>query len=143
MKNQKEMMEALLAGERLVGIEERSVNEYWLDKQDGRIYYRNTKKGTFTYRCNGIPTFDKLRVKPKTININGIEVPEPAKDLKIGDRYWVPNLGVERERAIEYIFDHSYRSDTHRDMGFAHRTKEAAELHAQALVSFTRPEVRP
>lgn len=142
MKNQKEMMEALLAGERLVGIAERSANEYWLDKRDGRIYYQNTKEDTFPCRCNGIPTFDKLQVKPKTISINSIEVPEPMRvKPKRGEEYWIPAIYY----AVDTIVDYFEWGDDKKDnrmlsMGLVHRTKEAAELHAKALLSFTERE---
>lgn len=146
MKNQKEMMLALLAGERLVGIDERSVNEYWLDKQDGRIYYRNTKEDTFPCKCNGIPTFDKLQVKPKTININGIEVPEPVRELEERSLcYWAPNFGGPAENPVVNFFvapgwDSSYQIRKYQAMGFVHSTKEAALLHREALLSFTQPK---
>jgi len=141
MKNHKEMFEAFLAGETLCSpsreykmvagiIHSLDLSEYadgrWVELQKPPKYQSV-----------------KVKVKPKTININGVEVPEPAKSLLQGEKYWVPNLTIDDGWTTQFTFNHSYRSDTHIDMGFAHRTEEAAELHARALLSFTRPVVKP
>lgn len=138
MKNHKEMFKAFLEGETLCS----QSREYKMI--DGKIHSLDLSEygdGRWV-ELQKPPKYESLKAKPKTININGIEVPGPVKDLKRGDRYWVPNLSTDDMWATSYTFDCSYRSDTHRDMGFAHRTKEAAELHAQALLSFTKPNVK-
>lgn len=79
----------------------------------------------------------KFRVKPKTISINGIEVPAPERqELSEGTRYYIPQL----------MSAELYNWDTWRDKpmdkralsrGTVHLTKESAVQHAKALLSFT------
>ena len=79
----------------------------------------------------------KFRVKPKTISINGIEVPTPEQQkLSEGTRYYVPCL-----EADDWINWYEW-SDASIDkrvlgLGIIHLTREAAEQHAKALLSFT------
>ena len=77
----------------------------------------------------------KYRRKPKTILINGHEVPEPHRTpLKDGEVYWALTL-FSRATSLRWKdddFDNSYLEN-----GFIHLTKEAAEKHLNALKSFT------
>lgn len=82
----------------------------------------------------------KFRVKPKTISINGLKVPEPIRTKpKRKTTYYVPDvLGYDF-----YLSD--WWSDTGQDLeflnlGLIHLTKEAAIQHAKALLSFTAKE---
>ena len=76
------------------------------------------------------------RRKPKTININGFEVPEPFRGrLELTQKYWV--IAVSSRCAL---FNSWCASDLERywmAAGLIHLTKEAAELHRKALLSFT------
>jgi hypothetical protein len=66
---------------------------------------------------------------PKTININGFEVPEPLRTIEDGMVIFMPSL------ILNVV--------TFRDAltaGFCHATNEAAELHAKALISFTKKQ---
>ena len=88
----------------------------------------------------GLSTPEYYRVKPKTMNINGYEVPEPVRTkLNEEDTYYIPDvLGY-----AFYISD--WWSDTDQDLkflnlGLIHLTKEAAIQHAKALLSFTAKE---
>jgi len=86
------------------------------------------------------PSWDstsQYRRKPKVILINGIEVPEPMQEKpKNGTTYFVPNLdGESLEAEVIWCGDFSDICWWHR--GLCHYTKEAAELHAKALLSFT------
>ena len=78
----------------------------------------------------------KYRRKPKTILINGREVPEPCRTpLEIGDAYWTFTFffaGV-----IEVYWDGDREDHNALKNGFIHLTKEAAEKHFNALKSFT------
>jgi len=68
---------------------------------------------------------------PRTININGFEVPEPLKSLKEDEPFFYVSFGG---RIVFSEF--TERSDKHSyllGMGFCHYTKEAAEMHSQAL----------
>lgn len=74
------------------------------------------------------------RRKPQTILVNGIEVPEPVrKPLKESESYWLA-VPTNRNRAVlttwlgdadDAIFLHN---------GLVHLTKEAAVLHAEAML---------
>ena len=77
----------------------------------------------------------KYRSKPKTILINGHEVPEPCRTpLKDGEKYWVPSTirGATSTHWQDDGIDNHYLKN-----GFIHLTKEAAEKHFDALKSFT------
>lgn len=79
------------------------------------------------------------RRKPRTININGFEVPEPVREpLEEGTTYFVPNLhGVLPDPHYESIWDNCGIDVRRLVHGLIHLTREAAELHAKALLSFT------
>ena len=77
----------------------------------------------------------KYRRKPKTILINGHEVPEPHRTpLKDGEVYWTLSLvrGTTSAQWQDDGIDNHYLKN-----GFIHLTKEAAEKHFNALKSFT------
>ena len=77
------------------------------------------------------------RVKPKTMNINGYEFPEPVRTkLNDGDTYYIPDV-----LSYDFYISDGW-SDTGQDLkflnlGLIHLTKEAAIQHAKALLSFT------
>ena len=77
----------------------------------------------------------KYRRKPKTILINGHEVPKPHRTpLEDGEKYWVPSIirGATSTHWQDDGIDNHYLKN-----GFIHLTKEAAEKHFNALKSFT------
>ena len=80
--------------------------------------------------------FCDYRRKPRTIHINGFEVPEPFRGrLELKQKYWV--IAVSSRCAL---FNSWCASDLERywmAAGLIHLTKEAAELHRKALLSFT------
>ena len=80
----------------------------------------------------------QFRIKPKTININGIEVPEPMREEpKKGTQVWVADL----MNAGEVTCTSWYSGVAHKDYlknGLCHLTEEAATIHANALLSFSR-----
>ena len=137
MKNHAEMFTALLAGEILVS----PSREYRLI--DGKVHSLDLAEysdGRWIELCKP-PKYEAVIVKPKTIDINGYEVPEPIKQLGVrGTGYWVPNLNTDNDFATHYYWDGTTRAKTHLSMGFAHSAKEAAELHARALLSFTEQD---
>ena len=77
----------------------------------------------------------KYRRKPKTILINGHEVPEPCRTpLGDGEVYWTVSLAYGKT-SLHWDndgVDYSYLKN-----GFVHLTSEAAEKHFNALKSFT------
>ena len=79
-----------------------------------------------------------LRIKPKVININGIEVPEPMREEpKDGTPFWIIDI-VYSENVRRSEWEASFMQKKWLKAGLCHLTKEAAELHANALLSFTR-----
>lgn len=79
----------------------------------------------------------EYRRKPRTININGFEVPEPVREpLQDWQKYFIPSLASDNG-----IDCHTWHGDEYDDKwlakGIIHLTKEAAETHAKALLSFT------
>ena len=78
----------------------------------------------------------KYRRKPKTILINGHEVPEPCRTpLESGVAYWTFTFFCADVINVYWTGD----SDDNNALknGFVHLTKEAAERHFEALKSFT------
>jgi hypothetical protein len=74
-----------------------------------------------------------FKYEPSTININGFEVPEPMRNIRVGTEFYYPTYGA---RVV--VANFSIMSDLHRflsGIGFCHATKAAAEIHAQALYS--------
>lgn len=83
----------------------------------------------------------KWSIKDRAININGFEVPEPyCGEMEMEKVYWYPQI---TEGSAE---DFSWKDDaTDRiimESGMLRLTKEAAELHLQALLSFTKQKQR-
>ena len=80
----------------------------------------------------------KYRRKQRTININGFEVPEPVREPLDNDRcYYIPVISdpknpSERLHWHDDMYDRAVLSN-----GLIHLTREAAETHASALLSFT------
>jgi hypothetical protein len=87
------------------------------------------------------PMWDKgtdYRRKPRTININGYEVPEPVREpLEDGQEYYDVSIG-SADNVVKYIWRGESWDFHTMDKGIVHLTKEAAMLHAEALLSFTQ-----
>lgn len=83
----------------------------------------------------------KYRRKPRTININGYEVPEPLRTAPcVGTTVYYPCLSKFSRVNCNKFWDTSV-SDMLLESGLLHLTREAAEIHAKALLSFTAKEV--
>ena len=89
------------------------------------------------------PAWDEstqYRRKPQFININGFEVPEPERNaLDHGDTYYLP-VTTHKTLVIRYFWqndDWDYRLLAH---GMVHISKKAAEIHARAIISFTKSD---
>lgn len=94
----------------------------------------------------GMPHWDanvEYRRKPRTININGHKVPEPLRVAPpLGTVVYLPGLESHTENlnslSIECMPDLAgewFKANLAR--GILHATREAAEAHARALLSFT------
>jgi hypothetical protein len=126
MLNHREVLEALLAGETLVDVADSGI----------------------TIRFNGTNILDQeseeqeticlfdWKIKPRTININGYEVPEPIRIRPRKDELcYIPYLSDSKVQ--EFNFADSITSSRWFNQGLLHKTREAAELHLEALLSFT------
>ena len=83
--------------------------------------------------------FDDIeyRRKPKTISINGFDVPEPVSTPPNEQkRYFVPSV-TEDDCYLEHYWDDDSFDRNYLIRGVIHLTKEAAIQHAKALLSFT------
>lgn len=76
----------------------------------------------------------KYRVKPKTILVNGFEVPEPMREtLQNNDVYFIAN--PVRDEFFEYCYcGGDMYDDLWLSRGLCHSTKEAAIAHAKAML---------
>lgn len=89
------------------------------------------------------------RLKPKTITINGYEVPEPLRVAPEEETIvYIPSLATKdwgdapAYNTDSFTISHPipYRFKVLLMEGICHLTQEAAELHAKALLSFTTME---
>lgn len=86
----------------------------------------------------GFDTYYEYRIKPRTININGFEVPEPVIDeLEYGTEFFKVELESD-ELCDNYTWNGDHFDKKWLSLGIIHLTREAAELHAKALLSFTK-----
>jgi hypothetical protein len=108
--------------------------------------YRDMRCTPTTWRhCPDHPqwaTTHEYRRKPKTIRIGEFDVPEPLRVAPVvGTRYWMPRLdGLDFHLTTSddlWKDDNSALHDCRLGAGIVHLTREAAELHALALLSFT------
>lgn len=93
--------------------------------------------GTGWYSLTICPVWEppvSYRRKPKTILVNGIEVPEPvSKPLKESETYWLA-VPTNRNRAVSIVWMDDKDDEYVLQCGLIHLTKEAAVLHAEAML---------
>jgi hypothetical protein len=107
--------------------------ERWQVRLDSGEWHDLTCEVSFLNDC-------EFRRKPRTININGIEVPEPEREaLEDGDEYWSPCIiyAGGDSLLVKHIWDSDSVDLAALSRGLIHLTREAAEIHAKALLSFT------
>ena len=97
--------------------------------------------------CEGLLSWNtaiKYRRKTITIHINGFEVPEPCREpLEAGTHYYMPDLvGSVDDLNGGGWFGSEWGDDdidhTRLKAGIVHLTKEAADMHAKALLHSPR-----
>lgn len=133
MLNHREVLEALLAGETLVDVN----NEVTVRFEENNIVSIHSFSG-FSITLENISLLD-WKIKHKTININGYEVPEPIRVRpREGELYYIPYLTDSKVQTFK--FAESITTSRWLKEGLLHKTKEAAELHLEALLSFTKHE---
>lgn len=82
-------------------------------------------------------THREYRLKPYYININGHQVPEPVLELPdIDDLLWIAD--ITQSNAEQLMWSHHPSDILMFERGLIHQTKEAAEAHIAALLSFTQ-----
>ena len=81
----------------------------------------------------------RFRRKPRTIRIGEFDVPEPVRELldKHQTYYFVNLWG----RVSKVLLADDETDSRLLSLGLIHLTREAAELHRKALLSFTAQEV--
>jgi hypothetical protein len=120
--------------------------EYWKEAETDAEAWKNWEyqsQVTGEWRqCNSMPLFCshyQYRRKPRTIIINGHEVPEPLRvKPEIGSVYYVACVSSGSESWVCVKWFHDEIDNTRFDAGMCHATKEAAIAHAKALLSFTQ-----
>lgn len=88
--------------------------------------------------CSPLLAFNETveyRLKPRTININGFEVPEP---LRTAPAYDTPYFIIDIPDTLSLAWSNSHDEKIWLKKGIIHLTREAAEKHIEALLSFTK-----
>ncbi|OTA16041.1 hypothetical protein Xbed_03513 [Xenorhabdus beddingii] len=81
----------------------------------------------------------EYRLKPRTIKIGNIDVPEPVREPLADDTvYYVPVLNSSSEKPAIYRWDGVCFDNVMLERGFVHLDCESAEIHARALISLTQ-----
>ncbi|OBU05280.1 hypothetical protein [Morganella psychrotolerans] len=79
----------------------------------------------------------QYRLKPRTIDINGHQVPEPVRELpQDGDWYYLANVTDGGSSVAQW--NNCKHEREWLGNGLVHATEEAAEAHVAALLSFTQ-----
>ena len=93
--------------------------------------------------CNKHPEWRKeneYRQIPKTISINGFEVPEPMREKpEIGDHYWCIDPSEDELCDLMCWDGDSYDMNRFKN-GLCHLTRDNCIAHAKALFSFSEEE---
>lgn len=77
----------------------------------------------------------EYRLKPRIININGFEVPEPVRSIPA---YGIPYFIINSPHVEDITWNNSDVCKKLFKNGLIHLTREAAEKHLEALLSFTK-----
>ena len=93
--------------------------------------WRYVKDPSFVYHF-------EYRIKRKTININGYEVPEPFYNPKEGDRVWYPSSMLDSSSTLIYCENINVWFSDKPSLGIFFRTKEDCDLYREAVLSLTK-----
>lgn len=89
-------------------------------------------------RCLKHPEWQEqfeYRRKPKTITVNGVEVPEPIrKEPEIGDKYYLV-YPITGNFFIDYSWTNSKQEKQWLEKGLLQQTRHAAIAHAKAMIA--------
>lgn len=81
----------------------------------------------------------EYRIKPRTIKIGEVDVPEPVRDesdMVNGGEYYFPLVNGE-DLCEDYYWSGDYMDLLLLKRGLIHKTKEAAIAHAKALIKIS------
>jgi len=79
-----------------------------------------------------------IRIKPRTLSINGVEFPEPCRtEPAYNQEYWIPAASNDTQ-AISLFWTGCYFDIHFFRNGFVHLTSEAAAKHCHAMCEVTR-----
>jgi hypothetical protein len=95
--------------------------------------------GDVWHVCRGEPTWlaECYRIKPRTIRIGEIDVPEPVRvALNVGETYYIVQDSAETI-SMEFTWASDSVDNRLLSRGLIHLTREAAELHAKALITIS------
>ncbi len=110
-----------------------------------RAYYNDPENVVVEYQCStgewcdcdDEPTWREstpYRIKPRTIRIGGMNVPEPVREaLPIGKRYYYPTMQY-KDTVDAFTWQGDGFDKRLLARGLVHLTKEAAIEHAKALI---------
>lgn len=128
MKSHRHLLNALLAGETLQHVNDHT-RTVRLEDNHLSLFGFNDYNKLFI-------EFGAWEIKPKTININGFEVPEPIRECPPSTRnVYVVDFSYPGNIKEYYIDDDNFDVYWYSN-GLVHLTKENALLHANALLSF-------
>ncbi len=138
MQSHKKFMQLILAGEEL------SVNKdktrFKLDQESGNIIITKSVMSSLVGKpLTGFTVYEEFEIVPKTIFINGIEVPCPIHTpLEKDQEYWVVDLTDEPEDILSYNWYNDQKDSYWLRCGLIHLSEENMMKHREALLSFTR-----
>lgn len=81
---------------------------------------------------------DEYRLKPRFIDINGHQVPEPVRVPVAGDILYIADTTLKPGGELRLLWTGQDACMGLLNSGLLHTTKEAAETHIAALLSFTQ-----
>lgn len=75
---------------------------------------------------------NRVRRKPRTITVNGVEVPEPLREIVDGQEYWLADV-KEGCSPCRFYLEVPHERRWLRN-GLCHATAEAAKAHREAML---------
>lgn len=84
----------------------------------------------------------KLAFDPKTIRIGEFDVPEPMRVAPaVNTTYWAALIDSSWELTDKWVWSGDHTDLMNLKSGLCHATREAAELHARALIALTETKI--
>lgn len=118
----KEILQAIIAGESIQRLHPYS--QEWVDVKDLETVI------SIMYNAS-----DALRIKPRTIIVNGVDVPAPMRTKPgRGSVFYTATFSPH----TEITWTDCDWDNTHLDAGLCHSTPEAAVVHWDAMISPSR-----